>query len=217
MDKKINYQQEALKIIAGLGGRRPKLLAHVCCGPCSTYPIKFLSEHFDVTVIYHNSNIYPAGEYERRYNVLVDFISIFNKDYSAAVKIVKTTYDNTRFTGFLEPYKDEPEGGARCLVCYRIRMDESMAYAAAHGYEFFTTVMTISPHKDSQVINKIGQGLAVKYPSVSYFHSDFKKSDGFREAGKMCERYCLYRQIYCGCRYSYEAMLKRPPTSHKGS
>ncbi|HAK05197.1 MAG TPA: recombinase [Firmicutes bacterium] len=215
MENKINYHKEALKIIEGLKGRKPRLLAHVCCGPCSTYPLKFLHDHFDVTVIFHNSNIYPEREYVRRYQVLEEFVSRFNIDFSADVKIVKTAYENDEFNKHLAPFGDEPEGGARCLVCYRKRMDESMKYAEENGYEFFTTVMTISPHKDSQAINKIGQGLSKKYPKVKYFHSDFKKSDGFLEAGKMCQKYCLYRQAYCGCRYSYEAMLKRPPTSNK--
>jgi predicted adenine nucleotide alpha hydrolase (AANH) superfamily ATPase len=216
MEQRINYQKKALEIIAEVGLRRPRLLAHVCCGPCSTYPIKFLNEHFDVTVIYHNSNIYPKSEFEQRYRVLDEFITKFNAEYSASVKVVKIAYDNDEFNTHLAPFKDEPERGARCAVCYRLRMDRSMEYASLNEYEFFTTVMTISPHKDSQLINKIGTGLALKYPNVRYFHSDFKKSDGFLEAGKMCQKYCLYRQAYCGCRYSYEAMLRRPPTSHKG-
>ncbi len=208
MERKINYHKEALKIVAELQGRRPKLLAHVCCGPCSTYPLKWLHQYFDMTLIYHNSNIYPKAEYDRRYRVLLDFVTRFNADYGATVEVIATPYENDRFNQFLEPFKDEPEGGARCRVCYRIRMEESMAYAASHGYEYFTTVMTISPHKDSQVINSIGRGLQIKYLSVRYFHSDFKKDNGFLEAGNMCEKYCLYRQVYCGCRYSYEAMMK---------
>jgi len=216
MEARINFHKKALEIIAEIGTRRPRLLAHVCCGPCSTYPIKFLHEHFDVTVIFHNSNIYPKSEFERRYRVLEEFISKFNHEYNANVSIVRMAYDNEEFNTHLAPFKDEPEGGARCAICYRLRMERSMEYANNNGYEFFTTVMTISPHKDSQLINKIGQGLALKFPSVRYFHSDFKKNDGFLEAGKMCQKYCLYRQAYCGCRYSYEAMLRRPPTSHKG-
>ncbi|MFA5235302.1 MAG: epoxyqueuosine reductase QueH [Bacilli bacterium] len=207
MERKVNYHKEALKIVAELKGRRPRLLAHVCCGPCGTYPLKWLHQYFDLTVIYHNSNIYPQSEYERRYRVLLEFITRFNADCGARVEVVKTPYEPEQFNQHLEPYKNEPEGGARCRICYRIRMEESMAYAARHGYEFFTTVMTISPHKDSQIINSIGREIQARYPSVSYFHSDFKKEDGFLEAGKMCLKYCLYRQAYCGCRYSYAAMM----------
>jgi len=215
MENRINYQTVALNIVKELAGRRPRLLAHVCCGPCSTYPLKFLSDYFDVTVIYHNSNIYPAADYERRYQVLLDFIEKFNRDYGQPVRVIKTAYDNEEFNRTLEPFKDAPEGGARCLACYRKRMEEAMAFAVKEGYEFFTTVMTISPHKDSLIINKIGESLARRYPEVRYFHSDFKKDGGFEEAGKMCQKYCLYRQVYCGCRYSYEAMLRRPSTSSK--
>jgi len=215
MENRINYHNEAMKIIKTLEGRRPRLLAHVCCGPCSTYPLKFLAEHFEVTVIYHNSNIYPKAEYERRYQVLHDFLGKFERDFGHKIAVIKTKYDNDDFNAALEPFAAAPEGGARCIVCYRKRMQEAMEYAERERYEYFTTVMTISPHKDSQIINKIGQSLAKAYPDVRYFHSDFKKSGGFEEAGKMCEKYCLYRQVYCGCRYSYEAMLKRPPTSSK--
>ncbi len=215
MEQRVNYQKEALKIIEEIKGRRPRLLAHVCCGPCTTFPIKFLHEYFDVTVIYHNSNIYPAREYQRRLQSLQHFVKQFNEEYHATIEVIETPYDNEKFTEHLAPYSQEPEGGTRCLICYRLRMEGSIEYAAKNGYEFFTTVMTISPHKDSQIINKIGQGLVLKYPAIRYFHSDFKKSDGFVEAGKMCQKYCLYRQAYCGCRYSYEAMMKRHPTSHK--
>ena len=216
MEQRINYQKIAQDIVADLGVNRPRLLAHVCCGPCTTYPIKWLNQYFDVTVIFHNSNIYPNAEFERRYRTLESFIKQFNDEYSAQIKIVKAPYDNEEFNTHLDPFKAEPEGGARCAICYRLRMERSMQFALEHGFEYFTTVMTISPHKDSQLINKIGQGLAYKFPDVKYFHSDFKKSDGFLQAGKMCQKYCLYRQAYCGCRYSYDAMLKRPPTSHKG-
>ncbi|HAV20170.1 MAG TPA: recombinase, partial [Firmicutes bacterium] len=104
MENKINYHKEALKIIEGLKGRKPRLLAHVCCGPCSTYPLKFLHDHFDVTVIFHNSNIYPEREYVRRYQVLEEFVSRFNIDFSADVKIVKTAYENDEFNKHLAPF-----------------------------------------------------------------------------------------------------------------
>jgi len=199
MEQRINYHKEALKLIESLQGRRPRILIHVCCGPCSTHPLKFLHQYFDITVIFHNSNIYPQSEYERRYQTLVAFVERFNQEVGANVQIVKPSYDNDEFNRHLEPYREELEGGTRCFICYRKRMDESMAYAASHGYEYFTTVMTVSPHKDSQIINKIGQALVKKHPSVKYFHSDFKKGDGFLEVGRLSRQYGLYRQSYCGC------------------
>ena len=209
METKINYHKEALKIIKQIEGTRPKLLAHVCCGPCATYPIKFLNDYFDVTLIYSNSNIYPKEEYEKRLLETQKFLDGFNKEYSSEIKLIVPNYDEQSFQEKLKQLADEPEGGKRCLICYHQRLMEGFRYASEHGFNYFTTVMTISPHKDGQILNKIGKQLQTTFPNVTYFVSDYKKDGGFYKANEMSRHYHLYRQNYCGCRFSFKQMLKR--------
>lgn len=203
MEKKINYYLESLKEIEALNGKRPTLLLHACCGPCLTFPIKFLSQYFDVTVFYNNSNIYPESEYQRRKDELKKFLEYFYKDYNVRVEVIETPYDNDTYNKDLEPYKNQPEGLDRCKICYTKRMDEAFRYANEHKFDYFTTVMTISRQKNSQILNAIGKELEKKYNYTKYFYSDFKKNKGIDEAREMRIKYNLYQQLYCGCKYTY--------------
>jgi predicted adenine nucleotide alpha hydrolase (AANH) superfamily ATPase len=173
----VNYYQKSLRILEDLPqGRKPKLLLHACCGPCSCFPLTFLCPHFEVTIFFNNSNIYPASEYERRLEELEKFLGYFKRDYGYDVSLIITNYDNDAYNQDLEPLATVPEGGARCFLCYRKRMSQAYDYAEHNGYDYFTTVMTISRQKDSQILNKIGAELEAKHRQTKYFYSDFKRT-----------------------------------------
>ncbi len=200
---KTNYYLESLKeaekIKKESAGRRPKLLLHACCAVCASFPIEFLTDIFDVTIYYNNSNIWPKAEYDRRLSELKRYI----EESGSRIGLIVTDYDNENYMKKLEPYRDDPEGFRRCFLCYTLRMDEAYQYAEEHGFDYFTTVMSISRQKDSQKMNEIGRSLSRKYPSVRYFYSDFKKGGGQVRQHELVEQYCLYRQDYCGCEYSW--------------
>ena len=178
----------------------PKLLLHSCCGPCSTTVINILSNYFYVDVLYYNPNIEPLEEYEKRKKEQQRFIFDFHGKYP--VKFIDADYDNEEFMKDLHPLKNEKEGGARCAVCIKKRMEYTCTKAKELGYDFFATTLTVSPHKNSQVINKIGESLETLY-GVRFLYSDFKKEDGYLKSIKYSKEYNLYRQNYCGCRYSF--------------
>jgi predicted adenine nucleotide alpha hydrolase (AANH) superfamily ATPase len=206
----VNYYQKSLRILEDLPqGRKPKLLLHACCGPCSCFPLTFLCPHFEVTIFFNNSNIYPASEYERRLEELEKFLGYFKRDYGYDVSLIITNYDNDAYNQDLEPLATVPEGGARCFLCYRKRMSQAYDYAEHNGYDYFTTVMTISRQKDSQILNKIGAELETKHCKTKYFYSDFKKNKGIDIAREMRLHYGLYNQLYCGCKYTYAKGLEK--------
>lgn len=209
MDK-INYQNIAFETFKEVDklAKKPTLLIHACCAPCSSYPLTLLTEHFDVTVFYNNSNIYPESEYLKRLKELIRFLKCFEEDYHHHVNLIVTPYDNDGYTKILEPLKDSPECGERCFLCYEIRMNEAYKFASDNHYDYFCTIMTISRQKSSKKLNEIGLKLQDKYPNTKYLLSDFKKNNGLLEVKKMKEKYSLYQQLYCGCKYSYEARLE---------
>ncbi len=188
---------------------KPSLLMHACCGICVSWPALYLSDYFDLTLYYNNDNIYPKDEYDKRYRELCRLIEEYNQEKGTDIKVIKTEFNGEKYHEKLEPLKDEPENGRRCHLCYGLRMEPAMAYAAEKGYDYFTTVMTVSRQKDSRVLNQIGEKLQEKYPQVKYFFSDFKKDGGLEKGDKLANEHHIYRQNYCGCLYSYEEMLKR--------
>lgn len=194
-----NYNIKMKEIISDLKFV-PRLLLHSCCGPCSTTVINILSEYFLVDVLYYNPNIEPKEEYEKRKSEQIKFINNFEGKYP--VRFIDADYNNDEFMEDLHPLKDEKEGGARCAVCIKKRMEYTCIKAKELDYDFFTTTLTVSPHKNSQVINKIGESLESLY-DVKYLYSDFKKDDGYLKSIKYSNEYNLYRQNYCGCRYSF--------------
>lgn len=211
MANKINYYNKSLKIIENIRDlpQKPKLLLHACCGPCSCFPLTFLCPIFDVTIYFNNSNIYPESEYRRRLEELKKLLSYYKRDFGFDVKIIETKYDNDSFNIDLEPYKDLPEGLERCFICFEKRMDDAFKYADEHGYDYFTTVMTISRQKNSQKLNEIGEKLSFKYKNTKYFYSDFKKKDGALLGIQLKNKYDLYQQLYCGCKYTYEKLQRK--------
>lgn len=203
MERKINYFKKSLEEIKTLNKeQKPSLLLHACCGPCSCYPLIFLCEYFDVTILYNNSNIYPYTEYDRRLNELKVVLSKLKSDYNLDVKLIIKDYNHELYIEDLLPYKDLKEGGSRCVLCYTKRMKEAYDFAEENNFDYFTTVMTISRQKNSQILNNIGKSLELIHSKTKYFYSDFKKNKGIDIGQDMAKKYNLYRQEYCGCEFS---------------
>ncbi len=201
MNNKINYQKELDKIIERIKGEdRPRtLLLHACCAPCSSYCIEYLTEYFDITVFFYNPNIYPSEEYYKRAEEIKRFtesIPLKNK-----LRLVEGKYDPDRFYEAVKGYEDVPEGGERCLKCFRLRLEEAAAAAKKYNCQMFTTTLTISPLKNAQAINRIGYEIG-KREGVEYLFSDFKKKNGYKRSIELSAEYKLYRQNYCGCVFS---------------
>ncbi len=214
----VNYQRICEKTVANLPSfPKPKLLLHVCCGPCSCYPLTYLCPKFDVTIYYTNSNIYPKEEYDRRLATLKDLLSYLKRDHDFDIELIVPPYDNEAYTKKLEPLKDAPEGGERCFLCYALRLEEAYGYAEEHGYDYFTTVMTVSRQKNSQKLNEIGKSLEPRHPHTKYLYSDFKKQKGLEIGTEIRKKYDLYNQNYCGCVYSYEDMIRRTGGENHGT
>ena len=211
MDNKINYFEKSMQIIENIKDlpRKPKLLLHVCCGPCSAYPLTFLYPYFDITIMFNNSNIFPKEEHDKRLGELKRLLEYYKKDFGYEIKLIEAPYDNDSYNIDLEPYKDLPEGMIRCFICYEKRMDQAFKYADENGFDYFTSVMSISRYKNAQKLNEIGEKLAQKYKNCKYFYSDFKKRNGEQLGHELAVKYNLYRQQYCGCKYTYEKFLER--------
>ena len=213
MNEKINYQKqldEILKTIKSDAINKPTLLLHACCAPCSSYVIEFLAKFFNITIFYYNPNIHPKAEYERRLSELEKFLSEFPEAIRTKVHLQKTYYNpedffsatNTRIETALQI---EPEKGERCRRCYEFRMKKAFAFAKENNFDFFTTTLSISPHKDEQKINNIGYTLVQLNNisnSPSYLPADFKKKGGYLRSTQLSKEYGLYRQDYCGCVFS---------------
>ena len=181
---------------------KPKLLLHVCCGPCSTIPLKQLVNYFDITLFFNNSNIYPKAEYDRRLDELQRYLKNNNYKY---INLVIAPYEGEKFLECIEPYKDLKEGYERCRVCFRKRLSEAAKYASENAFDYVGTVMTISRYKNAQDINKIGLSLEKEYPTVKWLCADFKKNNGYEDSLLICKENSLYFQEYCGCKFSYIA------------
>ena len=198
---RVNYQQVMENLIADncIEGRSPRLLLHSCCGPCSTYCIQTLAEHFRVTVFYYNPNIYPPEEYHMRAGEQERFIERFPTKYP--VQFVEGAYDTERFYDTVRGLEHVPEGGERCFRCYELRLREAAEYAREPDFDFFTTTLSISPLKNADKLNEIGAKLEQEY-GVRYLYSDFKKKNGYKQSTEIFRAYDMYRQYYCGCVFS---------------
>ena len=192
----MNYQNKMQEIIESLNFR-PKLLLHSCCGPCSTTVLSLLASYFDITVLYYNPNIEPKEEYYKRKEEQIRFIKKFNNEH---IKFMDCDYNNQDFRSRVVGLEQEREGGARCAVCFKLRLEKTAEIAKALDFDYFGTTLTVSPHKNSEVINKIGTLLETEY-GVKYLYSDFKKKDGYKRSIELSKKYNLYRQDYCGCEF----------------
>ena len=201
MPKQLTYAQQMDAVLASLGGSRPRLLLHACCGPCSSAVLEQLSQFFEITVLYYNPNTWPETEYRSRGQELERFVAAA---HPLGVKVVEDRYDPQEFYSAVAGLEAEPERGGRCTVCYRLRMRRAAQYAAEHGFDWFATTLSISPHKDAARINQIGQELEQEF-GVKHLPSDFKKKNGYLRSLQLSEEYGLYRQDYCGCEFSARA------------
>ena len=190
----MNYDKEMIKIIDNLD-YKPTLLLHSCCAPCSTAVIERLKDYFDITILYYNPNIEPIDEYEKRKNEQIKIIEMYKLNY------LDCDYNNNLFHDISNGLENEPERGSRCTKCYRLRLEYTAKKALENNFDYFTTTLTVSPYKLSNVINEIGLDLESIY-KVKYLVSDFKKNDGYKKSIELSNKYGLYRQNYCGCIYS---------------
>ena len=202
----MNYQLELDKLIKELQKKQtdaayhvPRLLLHSCCAPCSSYVLEYLSQYFAITVLYYNPNIFPEEEYQKR--VAEQKRLIAELPAKNPIDFIEGRYQPEEFFAVAKGLEDVPEGGERCLKCFRLRLEETAKLAAEGGYDYFTTTLSISPLKNAQALNEIGQEVAEIY-KVPHLPSDFKKRGGYQRSIELSREYELYRQNFCGCVYS---------------
>ena len=176
-----------------------ELLLHACCAPCSSAVLERIANHFKVAIFYYNPNITDEVEYKKRIAEIRKFISVFKTKYK--ISLIEGKYDPEKFLSMAKGLENEPERGNRCYKCYELRLEESAKVAEELGYEYFCTTLTLSPHKNSNWLNEIGENLGEKY-KPTYLYSDFKKKNGYKRSIELSKEYNLYRQDYCGCIYS---------------
>lgn len=204
---KRNYQKELDKLIAGLeqSGEVPSLFLHSCCAPCSSYCLEYLSDYFKITVFYYNPNIFPSEEYKDRVDEQKRLIRELNEaGVKHEIRLVEGEYRPGDFYAVVKGMEQEPEGGARCTECFKLRLYESARLAKEGGYDYFTTTLTISPLKDAELLNQIGEE-AGDVCGIRFLNSDFKKKNGYKRSTVLSKEHALYRQNYCGCVYSKQA------------
>ena len=212
------YQKKLDELLAGLTPAadttsKPSLLLHACCGPCSSYVLEYLYQHFDITVFYYNPNIYPQEEYQRRLAELKKLYETFPPALQGKVKVVEEAYDPEDFyravgTKEQPELAQEPEKGERCRRCYEFRLRRAFEYAASNSFDYFCTTLSISPFKDAEKLNVIGEALEREAETAGggkvphWLPSDFKQKGGFKRSLEISAEYGMYRQDYCGCVYS---------------
>ena len=198
---KINYQKLLEEKIEQLKGTttRPSLLLHCCCAPCSSYVLEYLSPHFDITALFYNPNISPKKEYLFRLNELRRLIE--EMELAQKVKLIESEYEPEKFEYLAKGLEICKEGTARCFNCYSLRLRKTAEIAKEQKFDYFATTLTVSPYKNADKLNEIGQNLALEH-NVNYLPSDFKKCDGYKRSIELSHQYGLYRQNYCGCRFS---------------
>ena len=196
-----NYEQEMGAVLAGLAGTRPRLLLHACCAPCCSACLERLAPHFDVTVYFCNPNILPAEEYEKRLYWLRRLLA--EAPFARGTALVVPDREEDAFRRAAAGLEREPEGGARCAACFRLRLGRTAAYAAREGFPYFATTLTVSPHKNAPLLNDIGEALG-REAGVRWLPNDFKKKNGYLRSLELSREYGLYRQSWCGCGWPEE-------------
>ena len=206
-NQKINYQKLCEEEIskASAGERVPAVLLHSCCAPCSSYCIEYLSQYFHVTVFYYNPNIYPDSEYYHRVKEQQEFINRFPAKYP--VGFIEGDFDTQVFYKAAKGLEQEPERGARCTECFKLRLGRTAEVASEKRFDYFTSTLTISPMKDAALLNQIGSEMGEVH-GVKWLPSDFKKKNGYLRSCELSREYGIYRQDYCGCVFSYNERQK---------
>lgn len=190
-----NWQKMLDRIIEGIKERKT-LLLHACCAPCSSYVLEYLTEFFDISLLYYNPNIFPEEEYRKRIEEVKRLLA--EMPLKSSVKLIEGRYEPQEFFDIAKGFETAPEGGERCFRCYRLRLEEAAREAKQGGFDYFTTTLSISPHKNARKLNEIGEELSGKY-GVDYLYADFKKRNGYKRSIELSRIYGLYRQDYCGC------------------
>ena len=193
-----NYYQLELEELKNLKEKK-KILLHSCCAPCSSHVITFLTKYFDITILYYNPNISPKNEYDKRKEEQIRLIKEIDKINN--IDIIDCDYDNDKYESLIKGYEDCPERGERCTICFNLRLEKTAKLAKELNYDYFCSTLTVSPYKNSKLINEIGESLSKKY-NIKWLYSDFKKDNGYKKSIDLSHKYNLYRQNYCGCKYS---------------
>lgn len=199
--QKRNYAKELDALLASLKQeeRLPRLLLHVCCAPCSSYVLEYLSNYFEIGLLYYNPNIAPEEEYQKRLSELKRLVGEMPLPHR--VELIPCAYDGSAFAEISRGLEHTPEGGERCLKCFRLRLTEVARKAKSGGYDYFTTTLSISPLKNAEALNRIGEEVG-REVGVRHLPADFKKKNGYKRSLELSREYQLYRQDYCGCLYS---------------
>lgn len=207
MKSSVNYQTILEDELFHLkeSGIKPKLLLHACCAPCSSYVIEYLQEYFFITVYFFNPNIFPEAEHTRRLEELKRFLKDFRSEQQ--IGLIHEKYSPMEFAECAKGFEEEKEGGERCFRCFDLRLAKTAEKAGELKYDYFTTTLTISPHKNAEVINQKGTELSKKH-AIKYLVSDFKKKNGFKRSLELSLEYGLYRQDYCGCEFSMKELIQ---------
>ena len=210
MENNVNYQikldRMLQEIIKKDAKTVPSLLLHSCCGPCSSYVLEYLSSYFRITLFYYNPNISEEQEYRKRVEEQKRLIASLPVCYP--VQFLEGNYEQERFEEAIAGLEHLGERSARCYACYRLRLEEAAVVAKKMGMDYFTTTLSVSPYKNAQWLNEIGKALEEEY-GVPYLYSDFKKRNGYKRSIELSEEYHLYRQDFCGCKYSKEEEANR--------
>lgn len=196
---KIDYNKKQREIINTIDvNNKPKLLMHACCAPCSTACIERVLDFFSLTILYYNPNITDEEEYEKRFYELEKYL---DTRYKGEVKLVKGRYNKEDYLENIKGHEEDKEGGERCKICFRMRLKEGAIYGKENGFDYFTTTLSVSPYKNAENLNKIGEEIGEEV-GIKYLYADFKKEDGYKRSITLSKEYGLYRQDYCGCEFS---------------
>ena len=199
MQQNVNYQRKLDALLENIPENPPKLLLHCCCAPCSSYVLEYLSRFFEITCFFYNPNISPAEEYEKRAEELRRLIE--EQPHDNFVNLIVEKYNPEEFLTAVNGFENIKEGGERCFKCYRLRLEAAAKYAKEYNFDYFCSTLSISPLKNAQKLNEIGEELSKIY-NVAYLPNDFKKNDGYKRSIELSAEYNLYRQDYCGCVFS---------------
>lgn len=211
MEQKVNYQKKMEEILKKEEGRKPRLLLQCCCAPCSSYVLEYLSQYFVIDLFFYNPNIDTSAEFDHRKTELWRLADALGIDGQR----IAPPYNAGEFLEIAQGLEDAPEGGARCKKCFELRLRQTAQAASQGGYDYFTTTLSISPLKNAALLNAIGGQLAQQY-GVSYLFSDFKKKEGYKRSIQLSAEHGLYRQDYCGCRFSKEQREREKAQGQNG-
>lgn len=201
---KRNYQRELDRLLEDLpaGAQKKRLLLHCCCAPCSSYVLEYLQPYFDITIFFYNPNIVEEGEYLKRKRELLRYLS--EVSFGSEIHRIDADYEPEQFLQLAKGHEQDPERGERCQLCFKLRLSMTAKAAVQGMFDYFCTTLSISPHKNADLLMAIGEDLAGEY-GVPYLPSDFKKRNGYKRSIELSSQYHLYRQDYCGCIFSRQS------------